>query len=153
MMKKTLGQQLLDTHEEHQKNILTPIESGDLANEAGKSYMKGLWKAIDNHAKLKLDKIWIMAKAEKEHFAHRAIKIMFGVMDKPLRYMRESMDLWEYDYKNNKLKLLWSLPHRSGMKNFLRAPDKYSKDLIKWINMYIDQENINLKDSKTQIIS
>jgi len=148
-MSEKLSEELNATKEEHLKLLDNPIAAGDLANEAGKSYMKGLFKAIDNHAKYNRKKLWIMVKIEKEMWDKRAIKISFGVMDKPLTFMRESMDLWEYDYTEDKLKLCWSLPHRVEMKNFLRAPEKYSKDLIKWINLYLKQENLDLEDSSS----
>jgi len=148
-MSESLSKKLFDTREEHAKLCENPIAAGDLANEAGKSYMKGLFKAIDNHEKYKKNKLWIMVKIDKERWDRRAIKISYGVMDKPLEYMRESMDLWEYDYVNGKLKLLWSIPHRVEMKNILRAPEKYSKDLVKWIKVYLKQENLDLNDSSS----
>lgn len=148
-----LSEELNKTKEEHSKLAYNPIAAGDLANEAGKSYMNGLFKAIDDHEKYKRNILWIAVKIEKERWDKRVIKISYGVMDKPLKFMRESMDLWEYDYRNSKLKLCWSLPHRVEMKNFLRAPEKYSKDLIRWINEYVAQERINLKDGSAQVFS
>lgn len=148
-MTESLSKKLEETREEHLKLLENPIAAGDLANEAGKSYMKGLFSAIDNHEKYKKKKLWVAVKIEKERWDKRVIKIAYGVMDKPLTYMRESMDLWEYDYLHGKLKLLWSLPHRVEMKNFLLSPEKYSKDLIRWINLYIKQENLDLMDSSS----
>jgi len=38
------------------------------------------------------------------------------------------------------------------MKNFLRTPEKYSKDLIKWITLYLKQEKLDLNDNSSQVI-
>lgn len=146
LKRETLGQQLEKTRKAHAKLTEYPIESGDLVNEAGKSYMKGLWQAVKDHEKFKLEKIWIMVKIEKERYDDRAIKISYGIMDKPLKYKRESMDHWEYNYKTGKLMLNWSIPHRVEMKNFLRSPEKYSKDIIQWIKEYVKENKINLHE-------
>ena len=140
MTKKTLGQLLIDTHEQHVKESFTPIESGDLVSEAGKSYMTGLMEAIKNHKKFNIPKLWFMVKIEKESFNTRVIKISIGAMSAPFRYLHDGIDLWSYDYRKDERKLEWSLPHRLEMKNFLRSPEKYDKDLVHWIRQYMKQE-------------
>jgi len=137
---------LIDTADEHKKLLEYPIEAGELANEAGKSYMKGLWKAIQDHEKFRKPTLWFIVKIEKEMGSDRIINITIGVIDKPLIYLRDSTDLWKYSYITEKLYLEWSLPHKIEMKNFLRAQEKYDSNLIKWIREYIAQEKTNLND-------
>jgi len=148
-----LSAKLQETQEDYVKQLYNPIEAGELANEAGKSYIKQLNKSIENNVKLGLDKIFIIVITKKDPKVNRMIKITFGICDKPLKFKRENADLWEYNYKTSKLKLHWSLPHRTEMKNFLRSPEKYDKEIIKWIREYVAQENIDLTDKSSQIVS
>jgi len=129
------------------------IEAGDLSNEIGKRFMKRLWSSIEFHSKFGLDKIYFLSMIRKNPSNLEEINVTIKALKAPLTYPRESMDHWEYDYRSEKLTLLWSLPHRTEMKNFLRAPEKYNKDLIKWIKQYIKNEGINLKDDSSKVIS
>jgi hypothetical protein len=152
-MDKNLRKKIIATEKEHFKNFsLNPVSAGDLTSETGKSYMKGLFKCIDEHSKLKKDRLWFLVKINKEQTNQRIIKITYGVVDKPLHYLRENMDMWEYNYKKESLQLKWSIPHRVEMKNFLRSPEKYSAELIRWIKKYIKQEKINLEDKSAVAI-
>lgn len=125
---------------------ITSIEAGDFANEAGKSYMKGLWEAVESHKHIGSHTLWFAVKIKKDILNPAIVRITIGAMSKPFRYLHENLDLWKYDYISDKLELEWSLPHRTEMKNFLRAPDKYNKDLIGWIKTYEKQAKINLED-------
>ena len=129
------------------------IAAGDLSNEIGKKFMKKLWHSIEFHSAFELDKIYFLTSIRKNPAKTSEIRITIKALREKLFFLRESMDHWEYDYLDNKLKLLWSIPHRTQMKNFLRAPEKYSKDIIKWIKQYIKQNDINLDDDSCQIIS
>jgi len=128
------------------------IAAGDLSSEIGKTYMKRLWHLIDFHEGFKKEKVYFLSTIRKNPKNLQEINININAMAKPLTYLRESMDLWEYDYKKEKLNLFWSLPHRIEMKNFLRTPEKYSKDIIKWIRMYLKQEKLDLNDNSSQVI-
>jgi len=133
--------------------IFDAIAAGDLANHIGGYFMEDLQKAIDNHRKYEKPILYFVCQIRKDPTDTTKINLTIAAMDKRIKYLRESTDLWQYDYKNEKLELLWSIPHRTEMKNFLRNPDKYSKDLIKWIKKYLKQEKINLNDSSSQVIT
>lgn len=129
------------------------ITAGDLADAVGKIYMKDLWKAIERNAKQKRKVIYYLTTVRKDPSDLTKILIYIWPFSEPIRYLRESMDLWKFDYEKEELKLVWSVPHRAEMKNFLRSPELYSKELINWIKQYLKQENINLEDSTAQVIS
>lgn len=128
------------------------IEAGELANEIGKIYMQDLDSAINDSRKLDIDKLYFIVQTEKDPTNLYNIEIRIGITNKYFDKLFESTDFWEYDYKREKKRLIWSIPHRIDMKNFLRAPHKYSKDIIQWIKDYLKQHpEINLQD-KTQVI-
>ena len=128
------------------------IAAGDLANEIGKKLMRDLEESIEKHAVLRKEKLWFLTSIRKNPANTREIHMFIHPSFVELKIKREQMDLWEYDYLKNKLSVVWSVPHRTEMKNFLRSPEKYNKDLIKWITEYLDQEKINLNDSSAQVI-
>lgn len=128
------------------------ITAGDLANEVGKIYMKDLWEAIERNAKLGNKKLFFLTMIRKNPTKLTEINVYIFPFVQYSEKLRESSDLWQYDYEKEKLQLIWSIPHRTEMKNFLRSPEKYNKDLIKWIRQYLHQENINLQDSSAQVI-
>jgi len=129
------------------------VEAGDLANVIGKYCLEDLEIAVEDHRKYGIDKLYFICQLRKDPRDTNKLKMTIGVTDIKLRLLKESTDFWEYDYLKEKLTLLWSIPHRIEMKNFLKSPEKYSKDLIRWINEYIKQEKINLKDESAQVIS
>jgi len=127
-------------------NITDPyVECGDLAKEIGKHYMTDLMKAIEEGSKFNREKLWFICVFKKNPFQKEKMHLKIGISDFPIKKMRESMDLWEYNYKTNELTAIWSLPHRFEMKNYLRTPELYDKKLIHWINQYLKQENIDIK--------
>jgi len=130
----------------------SPVEAGDLTNEIGKKcYMKGLWECIHDHQKYKRTILWFVVHTKKDIVDRNTTKITIAAVGKPLKLYHQNVDLWRYNYLSEELDLLWSLPHRTDMMNFLRSPEKYDKKLIRWINAYIKQDNINL-DDKNKII-
>lgn len=129
------------------------ITAGELADEVGKIYMKDLWKAIERNIKQKQKTIYYLTTVRKDPKALTKILIYIWPFLRPIIYKRESMDLWKFDYEKEELKLIWSVPHRAEMKTFLRSPELYNKDLIKWIREYLDQENLDLNDKTAQVIS
>jgi hypothetical protein len=128
------------------------ITAGDLADAVGKIYMKDLWESIERNRKLEKKRLFFLTMIRKNPTKLTEIIVYILPFEDFSHKMRESTDLWEYDYEKEKLQLIWSVPHRTEMKNFLRSPEKYSKDLIKWIRQYLHQENINLQDSSAQVI-
>lgn len=142
MSKKTLGQQLVDTHEEHQKSFRA--ESGELVEAFAPSYMTGIWDTIRDHAYLQ-DKFYIQVVSKHIPMAaNRGLHLTFiARLSAPLP--EPTQDLWSYNPKINNLKLEWTLPHKLEMKNFLRAPEKYSPKLINDINAYLKRTGTDLK--------
>lgn len=146
-MTETLGKQLFDTQALHNATLLNnPIAAGDLANELGKQYMISLRKSVENHRKYKRGILYFFILIKKEVYNDRVIKLHIGVNDRFSGTLRHDTDVWQYDYNKEELKLLYSLPHKLAMKNFLHAPEKYSKDLLKWINQYLLQEGLTHED-------
>lgn len=129
------------------------IECGDLAREIGKFYMEDLRSAIQDGRKFDLDKLWFICKFEKNPTDKRKMHLKLAISSIPLVKMRESFDLWMYDYKKEVLQEIWSLPHRCEMMNYLYDPSLYHPKLIQWIREYIKQENINLSKIKTKLTS
>ena len=120
------------------------IECGDLAREIGKFYMADLRKAIQSARKYGLEKVWFAVNFRKNPIDHRKMHLKIGILDRPLTKLRESFDLWVFDYHKEELTPLWSLPHRYEMKTYLKAPENYSPELIKWIRQFVKQEGLDL---------
>ena len=130
------------------------IEAGELANEIGKFYIADLDSAIEDGKEINVSKLYFIVQTEKDPTDLTKIEIRIGITNNNLKYLKESTDFWEYDYNKNEKKLLWSVPHRIDMKNFLRAKNKYSKEMIYWIEEYLKQNpEINLKDKASIILS
>jgi len=124
------------------------IEAGDLANEIGKIYIQDLDSAIEDGRKYNKKILYFVIMTEKNPTDLQEINIKIGITDKFFPELKESMDFWKYDYKTEEKTLLWSVPSRIDMKNFLRAEHRYSKDIIKWIKKFLKQHpEIDLKDS------
>lgn len=129
------------------------IEAGELANEIGKTYQKRLDNAISDAKAFNLDKVYFIVQTEKDPSKPTDIHLRIGITDKFFNKLVESTDFWEYDYKLNKKRLVWSVPHRIDMRNFLRAEHKYSKEIIHWIKEYLKQNpELNLNDSSRVIL-
>jgi hypothetical protein len=143
--------QVIETRENIRSNDVY-VEAGDLANEVGKRYMKQLWKSIERHSSLNEPILYFISMIKKNPKNSTEILLYIMPCKNKFKLLRESCDHWQYDYKKNELTLLWSIPHRTEMKNFLRAPEKYNKDIIRWINDYIAQEHIDLNDDSSSVI-
>jgi len=131
------------------------VEAGDLANEVGKDYLDTLFKSIERNNTKERKKLYFVVITKKDPRDINKIEIHILPLfkrNRPLKYLRESTDHWVYDYEKEKLELIWSVPHRIDMKNFLRSPEKYSKDIIHWIRLFLEQENLNLDDPRSQIV-
>lgn len=139
--KKTLGQQLYETHEEHKK--ASPVESGDLVNSFGKDYMKELEDVICKHAHLRY-KYYIQVISKHLIYAPtRGLHLIFFVR-KTRPKKEHTQDVWSVDNRYNFLKLEWSLPHIYEMKNFIRSPELYDKKIVHDIQDYLKENKIDL---------
>jgi len=129
------------------------IAAGDLANEMGKVYSKRVIEAIEDHAQFNLDIIYILVETKRHSSNWKEVQLIITVFpkDKKLNRMYESMDYFEYNYKTDKLILLWSIPERGAMKTFLRNPDKYSPYLLAWIRQYIKENNLDLNQQAVKV--
>jgi hypothetical protein len=129
----TLGTQILQTQEEHDKS--SSIEIGDLSHELGKGYMKGLIDCIEIHRN-SIGKYYIEVKTQKNPlFPDRALNITYEAV-RHLPLMEHNMDVWYVNNAIDKLEILWSLPHISEFAFYLAHKHKYSKKLIEWIEIY-----------------
>lgn len=131
--RKTLGTQILETQEEHDRS--SPVEIGDLSRELGKGYMNGLVDCVEMHRNSRAE-YYIEVKIQKNPlFPDRAINVTYTTVPH-LPLMQHNMDVWYVNNALNKLEVLWSLPHISEFPIYLTNKHKYSKKLIEWITIY-----------------
>jgi hypothetical protein len=120
------------------------VEVGDLAHEVGKRYLDKLWKVVEAHADLGLEKLYIWARIEKNIAEKTKTKFkMFGLL-KPLEKLRQSSALYEYDFKKEQMLLLWTIPHRSEFRNILTYPERNTPEYVDTIKRYIKQEGLKI---------
>lgn len=122
----------------------SPVEVGDLTKEISKDFLAKLWYVIEQSEKLKLPKIWIWARVERNVFDKGKTKFQFFALERPWKKLHQSSALFEYDYNKEQCLLLWSLPHRSQFLNILKYPERCSPEYIKTIKKYIKQEGIKI---------
>lgn len=131
--RKTLGTQILETQEEHDKS--PSVEIGDLSHELGKGYMKGLIDCIELHRNA-IAKYYIRVKTQKNPlFPDRAINVTYEAV-KHLPLMEHNIDVWYVNNALDKLELYWSLPHLDEFPIYLANKHRYSEKLIEWIEIY-----------------
>ena len=131
--RKTLGTQILETQEEHDKS--SPVEIGDLSHELGKGYMKGLIDCIELHRHA-IVKFYIRVKTQRNPlFPDRALNITYEAVES-LPLMEHNIDVWYVNNALDKLELLWSLPHIDEFSIYLTYKHRYSTKLIEWIETY-----------------
>lgn len=134
--KRTFGERLADTQEEHIKAFSQGVEAGEVVNAWGPEYMRRLDTAIKNHAFMR-EKFYVHVISKHIDFQpNRGMKIIF-VVRRTAPMMEETTDLWSYDPKTGTRALEWSLPHRHEMTNFLLSPQLYSKKLLDDIRAYL----------------
>lgn len=121
------------------------VEAWDLAGEMRKKYEASLSKAIEDGFKLNKPKLYFIIMVKKNPLEKKKIHIKIGITDKKLSKFYENTDFWEYDYVKGKEKLLWSIPHKSSMKLYLKDPENYDKNLIMWLRQFIAQEGMDLQ--------
>ena len=121
------------------------VEAWDLAGEIRKKYEASLNKAFEDGASHNKNKLYFIVMVKKNPIDKKKIHIKIGITDKKLSKLYESTDFWCYDYLKGKPTLLWSIPHKSSMKNYLKEPGNYDKSLIMWIKQFIAQEGMDLK--------
>jgi hypothetical protein len=121
------------------------LEAWDLTKEISKKYQASLSKSFDDGSKLNKNKLYFIVMVKKDPESKQKIHIKIAITDKKLHKLYESTDLWSYDYVKGKATLLWSVPHKSAMMNYLKEPENYDKNLIKWINQFLDQSGFDIK--------
>lgn len=129
------------------------VLTGDLVNEIGKDYMGGLHQAVESNRCMNKPVLWFLIRINKDILDSHKVTIAVAAIEKPFSYYHENLDVWKYDYEKEKLELVYSLPHRTEMKNFLREPKKYSKDLVKWCKEYLAQDKVDINDPSSLILS
>ena len=131
--RKTLGSQLLETHDEHLKS--DSIETGDLVNEFGKQYMSDLFDYIEFGSKY-YDKFFINILSRKTKlYLGRAIEV-FPRIERTIPPMEPNQDVWAVDCERQHFELLWTLPDENEFDLVLSDKSNDGKDLVKWIKIY-----------------
>ena len=132
--RKTIGQQLVDTHEEHTKNA--GIEAGEFIEHIGShEIMKKLRQMIEERAGLPqwAEKYYILTFFKKNTILHRIFE--FYAQARHTRPKPEpGLTLYSYNPKNKDFALEWTLPAKNAFKTFLKAEgfcDKLLTDCIK----------------------
>ena len=131
----------------------TIVEAGDLAKEVGKLYIQDLNAAIEDGRKHNRTELSFLVHSKKDTFNKNKINITIGVCDVLLSRMRQLTDYYIYNYDKEELKLIWTLPHKTEMKRFMREPEKYPQLIIQSIRQYLKQEGINLSKRKEEVVS
>ncbi len=148
--RKTLGAQILETQEEHDKS--SAVEIGDLSHELGKGYMNGLIDCVELHRNT-IAKYYIRVKIQRNPlFPERALNVTYEAVES-LPPMEHNMDVWYVNNAIDKLELLWSLPHLNEFQIYLSNPEKYSKKLIEWIKIYEKFMKKSKKEKHLKIIT
>jgi len=140
-VKKTLGQQLYETHDEHKK--LGYVETGDLVNSFGKTYMEELRNIIDKNIHLRYKYYIQVISKHLPYASHRGQTWHFFIRHTAPK-MQYAQDLWSITNSKSDLCLEWSLPHLYEMKNFMRAPELYDPKIIHDIKAYLKENKIDL---------
>lgn len=142
-----VARKLVATEGEHQKSFgKGQVESGDLVNSFGKSYLASLDEAIRRHVHVSYKYyIQVLSRHLPIGSSHRGQEWKFVVRSTKPK-MEHTQDVWSYDNKTSTLTLEWSLPHIFEMKNFLRARSTYDPKIIKDIEAYLRLTGVNLDE-------
>lgn len=139
--KKTVGQLLADTQDEHlQENV----EVGEFVDEVGnKEVMKEVWRQIDERRTLPQwnHKFYLLVLFKKDTILHRAIRVYVQARHTPPQ-MEPSLTCFSYDPKKDVLLLEWVLPQKHAFKTFLSTRDYNDPFLMKCIDDYLKENPI-----------
>lgn len=134
--RETIGKQLADTQQEHQKQQL---EVGEFVEEVGnKEIMKEIWKQIDERKELPQwkDKFYILMWVRKDPILVRVIKCM--VQCRHTRPKPEpGLTCFSYESKKDQLLLEWVLPDKHAFKTFLNTRAYNDDFLMHCIDEYL----------------
>jgi hypothetical protein len=132
----TIGQMLVDTQEEYQKQ---QIEVGEFVDEVGnKEVMAEIWRQIDARKGLPqwLDKWYLLVLFKKDAILHRVINVFVQS-----RHTRPDMEpgftCFSYNPKEGQLLLEWVLPNKHAFKTFLKTRDYTDGFLMHCIDTYL----------------
>lgn len=134
--KPTLGKQLADTQELHQKQV---IEVGEFVEEVGnKEVMKEIWKQIDARKELPQwkDKFYLLVWFRKNTILNRVIEVMVQSRhSKPLP--EPGLTCFSYTPKKDLLLLEWVLPNKHAFKTFIKTREYTDPFLMDCIDKYL----------------
>lgn len=129
------------------------VEAGDLAREISKYYHSSLMKSINEHRKFNREKLYFFVRIARNPYNKNEFHLKIAVHDQRINKLIENSDYFSYNYKNEKLKALWAIPHKNMMKNYLNEPEKYNRLVIESIRKFLKQENLDLdKLRRTRIL-
>lgn len=145
--RETIGSQLLNTQEEHDK--MRPVQAGELSEEMGKGVMKRIIDYVEELSG-RIDQLYIEVTFQRDQiFKYR--KFNLKLTSTPhLPLMQPNQDIWFVDYVNQKFEHLWGLPSRSEFDMVLNNPSKDNEKNIQWINEYLKLEK---KAKKSKVAS
>jgi hypothetical protein len=139
---KTLGEKVLETHEKHVSS--QSVEANDLSHEGGKRYMNQLIDVVEDHRN-SIDEYYIQVFCKKPvEYLNRAISFRFFAR-RTCPDMMPDNDVWYVNNKEERLELMWSLPHWTEMPFFMETKDKHDPKLIAWIQKYADIQEYRRK--------
>jgi len=130
--RETVGTMLLNTHDEHMKN--DKLEIGEVGEELGKAYMKGIHDNMEENNGI-ADKYYILVRVKKDPMTQRIIQQEYYSYSF-LPPMEHNTDVWFVDFMEQKLEVLWSLPHISQFNEILKNKESFHKDVIRWMLTY-----------------
>jgi hypothetical protein len=134
--KPTLGQQLADTEQLHQKQ---EIEVGEFVEEVGnKEVMKEIWRQIDERKEFPQwrKKFYVVVWLKRSAVLHRVIEVLVHCRHTRLA-MEPGLTMFSYDPKRDLLLLEWVLPNKSAFKTFLQTREYSDPFLMECIDKYL----------------
>jgi hypothetical protein len=134
--KPTLGQQLADTEQLHQKQV---IEVGEFVEEVGnKEVMKEIWKQIDARKELPQwqEKFYLLVWFKKNTVLNRVIEVLVQSRhSKPLP--EPGLTCFSYTPKKDLLLLEWVLPNKHAFQTFIKTREYTDPFLTDCIDKYL----------------
>lgn len=134
--KKTVGQMLLETEREHQRQ---QIEVGEFVESLGKDkIMPEVWRQINERRDLPewQEKFYIVLWMKKNTFLHRVLELV--VHTRHTQPSKEwGLTCFSFDPKEEKLKLEWVLPKQHAVHMFLKNKDYMDPFLIHCIEAHL----------------
>lgn len=144
----TIGTQLLDTEEQHQK--MSPISAGELSEEMGKGIMKRILDIVEQFQG-SVNKLYIETSIQRDPIFKNRKFTLIPKVSRTLPLMQPNQDVWFIDYAKEKFEHLWGLPSRSEFNLVLCNDSPDNAKNIEWINTYLKLERKAKR--KIQVVS